>query len=280
METMSKQSVSFVDANRNKVCVTIEFRDQNGMEELSFTGDIGTSSGQCQDNIKPATKAQRQLLKLWKRYHLNGMSAGTPEQNKAIVRVKDRSYDNLVRVLKEKGLLTVKYNGKPYTYGHGWIYQTLPVDIHSQIDTLIETIQAEETARAGKQLSELSDDELLEVITEQTNFTDRDAELAAAFVRMLDLSEDDLQDIEINDARATVQGVEYIAGDDSEMDSEWDSELDNYLDEWEESKSPYFDTEAWKRDARMDGRGHALNRYNGDELEQKINDTWYYAYRQ
>jgi hypothetical protein len=27
----------------------------------------------------------------------------------------------------------------------------------------------------------------------------------------------------------------------------------------------YFDDTAWKRDARMDGRGHAISRYDGNE---------------
>ena len=30
---------------------------------------------------------------------------------------------------------------------------------------------------------------------------------------------------------------------------------------------PYFDREAWKRDARMDGRGHCLGSYDGGEYE-------------
>jgi hypothetical protein len=102
---------------------------------------------------------------------------------------------------------------------------------------------------------------------------------------MFNLSENDLQDIEINDTRATVQGTDYIAGDDEEMDQEHDQELENYLDEcvlpeMPETARRYFDKEAWKNDAQADGRAHALNRYDGGEESAEVNGTEYYAYRQ
>ena len=74
----------------------------------------------------------------------------------------------------------------------------------------------------------------------------------------------------------------YYVLTDSEADQKEDEYLDNYIDECLEIPEhirPYFD-EAWKRDARMDGRGHTLNRYDGTEYEEKVNGTWYYIYRQ
>ena len=67
---------------------------------------------------------------------------------------------------------------------------------------------------------------------------------------------------------------EYSVGTDEEADSAWDQELDNYIEECIEPEvekvavgnlSAYikFDSEMWKRDARMDGRGHALSCYDG-----------------
>ena len=55
-----------------------------------------------------------------------------------------------------------------------------------------------------------------------------------------------------------------------EADTAWDESLDSYLDdcilpELPEEVQRYFDREAWKRDARMDGRGHCLNSYDGSE---------------
>lgn len=71
---------------------------------------------------------------------------------------------------------------------------------------------------------------------------------------------------------------------DSEADDAWEKELDNYIDECilpeiPDSYRNYFDDEAWKIDAKYDGRGHALARYDGHEREQEVNGTTYYLYR-
>lgn len=80
---------------------------------------------------------------------------------------------------------------------------------------------------------------------------------------------------------------EYSVGTDDEADSAWDAELDSYIEECitpeiEKIKlgnlSSYikFDEEMWKDDAKMDGRGHALSRYDGDEIEL---EGGFYAFR-
>jgi len=79
-------------------------------------------------------------------------------------------------------------------------------------------------------------------------------------------------------------GEEYLVLTDSEADDEWDSVLDNYIDEIIMPEIPdhlqsYFDEGEWKRDARCDGRGHALSTYDGCEYAEEVNDTTYYIYR-
>lgn len=75
---------------------------------------------------------------------------------------------------------------------------------------------------------------------------------------------------------------EYAVGTDAEADGAWDQALDSYLDECgvldaiPENLRSYFDRDAWKRDARHDGRGHALASYDGEELEL---DGDFYAFR-
>lgn len=96
-------------------------------------------------------------------------------------------------------------------------------------------------------------------------------------------SVDDIE--EESNCRWSIAGVEYLAGTDSEMDDFWDDALDCYLEECIYPDLPkgmeyYFDDEKWKRDARQDGRGHSLNRYDGGEEDMNINGVWYYAYRQ
>ncbi len=67
-------------------------------------------------------------------------------------------------------------------------------------------------------------------------------------------------------------GGEYAVLTDEEADLAWDESLDNYLDECILSEvtgalAMYFDRDAWKRDARFDGRGHSLNSYDGNESD-------------
>jgi hypothetical protein len=78
---------------------------------------------------------------------------------------------------------------------------------------------------------------------------------------------------------------DWLVYTDSEADDAWEESLDQYVEECILPELPasmryYFDTEKWKDDARMDGRGHCLSGYNGHEEEQQVNGTTYYLYRQ
>lgn len=77
----------------------------------------------------------------------------------------------------------------------------------------------------------------------------------------------------------------YTVVTDEEADDLWEQELDNYIEECIMPEIPehlqnYFDEDAWKDDARIDGRGHAISRYDGYEYEETVNGTTYYIYRQ
>ena len=70
--------------------------------------------------------------------------------------------------------------------------------------------------------------------------------------------------------------AEYAIGTDEEADEAWDQSLDSYLDDcgvldsMPENLRRYFDRDAWKKDARYDGRGHSLASYDGNEMD--LND--------
>lgn len=71
---------------------------------------------------------------------------------------------------------------------------------------------------------------------------------------------------------------------DDEADDKWDEHLDNYLEECvlpelPETMSMHFDKESWMSDAKVDGRGHSLSSYDGEEHSETVNDTEYYLYR-
>lgn len=80
-------------------------------------------------------KAQR-ILKVWERWHLNHLHAGTPEQM-AVVRAlpkRERGYDNASARLREVGLYEVTLpDGRLYRYGSAWLKEELPDDIKALI---------------------------------------------------------------------------------------------------------------------------------------------------
>jgi hypothetical protein len=79
-------------------------------------------------------------------------------------------------------------------------------------------------------------------------------------------------------------GREYIVLTEEEKEEVWDEHLEAYLDDGvvDGADGPYFDREAWKRDARFDGAGHCIASYDGAEEEVdtgKAGAGWYYIYR-
>jgi hypothetical protein len=68
----------------------------------------------------------------------------------------------------------------------------------------------------------------------------------------------------------SVANMIFLVLTDDEADEALDDYLESLLDEpgmVSGADSPYFDRDAWKRDAAMDGRGHSLAGYDGDEHE-------------
>lgn len=112
-----------------------------------------------------------------------------------------------------------------------------------------------------------------------------------ALARNLSIIEEDgtLEDglitkVEYNDNEFEAEGGTYLVVTDSEADDLWDEELENYINdcilpEIPEAYQSYFDSESWKSDARMDGRGQALSSYDGNEEEETVNGVTYYIYR-
>lgn len=78
---------------------------------------------------------------------------------------------------------------------------------------------------------------------------------------------------------------EWLVVTDDEADELWDQDLESYIDdcilgELTGMAADYFDREKWKRDARIDGRAHSLNRYDGNEETEDVAGETYYIYRQ
>lgn len=131
--------------------------------EFSAYGEIWNSrgtdilcGGQCLDTIMEYKgeledkQTFETLYFIWKKYHLNGMHAGTPEQEAAIEKWKAQGnqyeYSAVCEMLKSCGLYEVnytglsvgrRYNDEPYKYGHAWLIQELPGDVLLKLEHLL-----------------------------------------------------------------------------------------------------------------------------------------------
>ena len=98
---------------------------------------------------------------------------------------------------------------------------------------------------------------------------------------------DEITDLDIDTDEINFNGEDLLVLDDDEADAREDEELDSYIDECleiPENLRFYFDDEKWKRDARLDGRGHIISRYDGCENEYCIefdddSKVWIFIYR-
>lgn len=119
--------------------------------ELSICGRVWNvrhsdivSGGQNLDSMALVIKDEKfkKIHEIWKRWHLNGLNAGTPEQEAKVKEWLDAGnrydYDAVCSMLKDCGLYEVEFTGKTsgrmydhelYKYGHGWVVEDLPADV-------------------------------------------------------------------------------------------------------------------------------------------------------
>lgn len=69
-----KREVSFLDAENHIARLDVEVTDRNGYPEFTVSGRYMSSGGQVRDHIKPANDEQKELMKLWSKYHLKDVS--------------------------------------------------------------------------------------------------------------------------------------------------------------------------------------------------------------
>ena len=105
-----------------------------------------------------------------------------------------------------------------------------------------------------------------------------------ALAKYLECDIDDLSESKWDDKTIENGSEEYLVVDDAEADIAWDERLDSYIEECILAELPehlrtYFDDEAWKKDARIDGRGHSISSYDGDEDEIEIDGETVYIFR-
>lgn len=150
----------------NSVDIDVYLKDTPNGKEFTASGLVWNSrhddcvmGGQCLDDLMQYSelannKLYKKIYKFWTLYHLNGMHAGTKEQEKFIAKHKDdihnifkelalhrtyvSTYEATCELLKRHNLYEVQYNGKPYKYGHGWLFYKIPTKDLKEIEKLFE----------------------------------------------------------------------------------------------------------------------------------------------
>lgn len=98
----------------------------------------------------------------------------------------------------------------------------------------------------------------------------------------LDWIEDEIEVSGRDDCAFEAEGGEYLVLTGSEADGRWEEALNRYIESclgMSDDVRGCFDEDAWKSDAKLDGRGHSLSLYDGDEHEQKVDETDFYIFR-
>lgn len=133
----------------NLVTIDIELRDTKSGAELAITGAIWNArqtdwvaGGQCRETLNCLLHGNPlfdEIYKIWGRYHLNTMHAGTEAQEYYLTGYlaatgEKWEYDRIVEILKAADL----YIDNGYKYGSAWLYRPLPENVLTRINEIIE----------------------------------------------------------------------------------------------------------------------------------------------
>lgn len=117
-----------------------------GVEGPMRNGDARGSCGQIVmgewDIVEYApgwdADAVKAFRNIWNRWHLNDMTAGSPDQeaflraNPVTAVYPESHYTKACKVLEAAGLNpdpNYLYKGAPYKYGNAWLYEEVPVEV-------------------------------------------------------------------------------------------------------------------------------------------------------
>jgi hypothetical protein len=253
-----KRSIVFNDAENQKITIDISLKEGR----FSMSGSCGGSFGQMYDSIKPTT-TQKKLIDIWKKYHLNDMNAGTPEQEEALKNFKG-DYPEKCEHLKKAGLYEVDLKGKKYKYGTAWLTRDLPVNLWVDVEAICDKIEKEQEAykkeREGGSWDDL--DDKIKALGQFLEMSPKEAE-------------ENISESSYNSNLLEAEGIDYYVGDEDEIRAECESHLKDdesiYLS-WVEHEvkngnaSGIMNIDDWADWViNSDGYGHILNGYDGSE---------------
>lgn len=105
-----------------------------------------------------------------------------------------------------------------------------------------------------------------------------------ALAKYLECKVNDLNESSYDEQVIECGKQEYLVVDEQEADDVWEQRLESYIEECIRAQLPehlrsYFDSDSWKEDARMDGRGHSISSYDGCENDIEIDGETIYIFR-
>ena len=282
-----RRDVKFKDKKGNMANVHIEISEDG---RFSMTGEHGGGCGQIDGHIVPKNKAQKELMLLWARYHLNDMKAGCAHQYALKwdeVRIDPAELPDSWANRDEKGIIATWVYKKDhpkgllcepcpvcgYKYGTAWLKEELPGDIRERVTKIcadIETIEKEEADALPKiSWEDIEDDRIV------------------ALGRFLnDISPAEAKE-DISDEGGNTYcyaGTDYLVLTGEEADEKCRECLVDDPELWKQAVQAGSTTqslEEWADDViSMDGRGSILNHWDGEEGEIEVNGTVYYIYQQ
>tara|TARA_R100000655_G_C2885648_1_gene176100 strand:- start:76 stop:540 length:465 start_codon:yes stop_codon:yes gene_type:complete len=108
------------------------------MKDWDYSG-----AGQCLESIAkdyPKNKEVQLIVKLWRKYHLNDLNAGSPKQTEYLASLGEyKSYEWACEELEKVGLLYDKEFSpdEPYQYGSAWLFREIPTEDLETIKSII-----------------------------------------------------------------------------------------------------------------------------------------------
>lgn len=131
---------------RCKVEVQLRY-DEDGRAVFSACGEVWNKRendcimcGQCLDDMHIDNELFKEVRSLWKKYHLNDMHAGTYKQTEFLEAHEEEhrwDYTKCCELLEKNMLLVDTWEGKPYTYGHAWLYWSIPEKDLKRIEEIV-----------------------------------------------------------------------------------------------------------------------------------------------
>lgn len=149
------KTTTFTDGNGSVVRLKLVIKEKRNVRNwnlkkgnyktLPITGDITEkekikpyTDGQCYDSIKPTTDKQKEVIDIWREYHLNDLTAGSKKQMEALesFKYKNNYYKEACEYLKKRRLLI----DDGYKFGSKWLVKPLKNGIIEKILLLFKEI--------------------------------------------------------------------------------------------------------------------------------------------